>query len=99
MYTYALSPEKMRDLIRKEKCPRCCKEHVMKESPQKGEYYCSNWGYVSDFPYIDNTLEHRQFEIQHGVKNDNRAMNVGDDGSLFTCLKLDGSLESKKMMK
>ncbi|KAK8891462.1 hypothetical protein M9Y10_028671 [Tritrichomonas musculus] len=90
-----------RDLIQKEKCPNCGREHVIKESPRTGEYYCSNCGYVSDFPYIDETSEYRQFAIDHGVKDKSRSSNAGDEmvEELFTGIEYDGSAKSKKMAR
>ena len=90
-----------RDLIQKEKCPLCGKEHVIKESPRTGEYYCSNCGYVSDFPYIDETSEYRQFAMEHGVKDKSRSSNAGDDmvEELFTGIAYDGSSKSKRMAR
>ncbi|OHS98346.1 hypothetical protein TRFO_08929 [Tritrichomonas foetus] len=94
-------PDQYRDLIEKEQCPFCGREHVIKESPRTGEYYCSNCGYVSDFPYIDETSEYRQFAMEHGVKDKSRSSNAGDEmvDELATGIEYDGSPQAKRMAR
>ena len=89
------------ELIEKEACPRCKREHVMKESPRSGDYFCSKCGYVSPFPYIDETSEFRNFAVDHGVKDKSRACNAGDDivEVLGTGIAYDGSSKAKEMSR
>ena len=90
-----------RELIEKEKCPCWGLEHVIKENPRKGEYFCSKCGFVSDFPYIDETSEYRQFAMEHGVKDKSRSSGGGDEmvEELGTGVYYDGTAKSKKLAK
>ena len=58
-------------------CIRCHKTAV-RDDPTTGNYVCMECGMVGDNPYIDETSEHRQFALEHGVKNKSRTEYDGD---------------------
>ena len=78
-------------------CPRCRKQ-AMRDNSSTGEYFCSNCGFVSPHPFIDETSEYRQFALEHGVKNKSRTEFVGDDmvEDLGTGIQYDGSAKAKR---
>lgn len=82
-------------------CP-ICKNKTMRIYPNKGDYACSVCGYVSPFPYIDETSEYRQFALEHGVKDRSRSSYANDEvggGELFTTAQYDGTDKTKRMQQ
>jgi transcription initiation factor TFIIB len=71
----------------------------MKALSSRGEYVCNWCGFVAPYPFIDETSEHRQFALEHGVKNKSRAEFPGDDmvEDLSTGIAYDGSARTKTL--
>lgn len=80
-------------------CERC-KKTAMRDDPNTGNYVCMECGMVGKHPYIDETSEHRQFALEHGVKNKSRSEYDGDGTIeiLGTSIQYDAKPETRARM-
>ena len=81
------------------RCERCPLHPPLRDDPNSGTRICTSCGWVSPYPYIDETSEYRQFALEHGVKNKSRAEGMGDDmvDNLGTGVQYDGSARAKDL--